>query len=323
MTVGPAATDAQLRPYLKAKFRIGSCKGPSNFPFSETVFHPDDVPSAKRENKMRVKKFLHPEKLVGRPDWNNKTTGALEIFSKRTRVNSEFDRSNMYRYNYRAEVLPPKQPPHVSKNLRTAKMATLSDAERAEVAALEAADPVLAGKAKRMEEMPVHPKLSGKEKWAQSTVPLANELRANLNKIATKSQENSKKKNSQLKNYVSVEKREAMKRARMRELKKSGADMSKFIMTGKLVEEPLMPTYNRLAKEPSSKFRVYSHSGKWEYNEKEGKHMWSDTGSYTKDSPGDLVHVVNKTGFNFASPTLPRGENLAYSKFDISTTTGV
>ena len=67
---------------------------------------------------MRVKIFLHPENLVGRPDWNTKTTGALEVYSKRSRVNSEFDRSNMYRYNYRAEALPPKQPVHVNKSHR-------------------------------------------------------------------------------------------------------------------------------------------------------------------------------------------------------------
>ena len=118
MAENPEVTDADVaskrsnvssRPYLKAKFRIGSCKGPKNFPFSETVFHPDDVPANKRENKMKVKKFLHPEKLVGRPDWVIKTTGAMEVYSKRTRINSEFDRSNMFRYNYRAEVLPPKQ----------------------------------------------------------------------------------------------------------------------------------------------------------------------------------------------------------------------
>ena len=48
---------------------------------------------------------------------------------------------------------------------------------------------------------------------------------------------------------MSVVEREAMKRARLREIKKSGADMSKFIMTGKLEDEPLFPTYNRLAKE--------------------------------------------------------------------------
>ena len=94
-------------------------------------------------------------------------------------------------------------------------------------------------------------------------------------------------------------------------------------MTGKLEEDPLIPTYNRLAKEPSSKYRVYSHSGKWEYNEAEGREMWSDTGSFTKDSPGDLVRVIDKNAYNFASPTVPRGENLGYTKFDIKSTQGL
>ena len=42
-------------PFTKAKFQIGSCKGPQNFPFSTSVFHPDDVPAHKRKNKMAVK----------------------------------------------------------------------------------------------------------------------------------------------------------------------------------------------------------------------------------------------------------------------------
>ncbi|GMH67300.1 hypothetical protein TrLO_g3494 [Triparma laevis f. longispina] len=36
---GPASDTAQgapAQPYLKAKFRIGSCKGPKNFSFSES-----------------------------------------------------------------------------------------------------------------------------------------------------------------------------------------------------------------------------------------------------------------------------------------------
>jgi hypothetical protein len=280
------------------------------------------VPSNKRENKVRVKKFLHPENLVGRPDWNTKTTGAMEVYSKRSRVNSEFDRSNMYRYNYRAEVLPPKQPVHVNKSHRF-KTETMSEAQKADILAEKASDPVLSGKAKRTEEMPVNPKLQDKIRWAQSTVPLAHELRSNLNRIMEGSKKNSKNKNAKLKNYVSVVEREAMKRERLREIKKSGADMSKFIMTGKLEDEPLFPTHNRLAKETSQKYRVYSHSGKWEYNEAEGRDMWSDTGSFTKESPGDIVRVINKAGYNFASPTVPRGENLGFTKFDIASTKGL
>jgi hypothetical protein len=200
------------------------------------------------------------------------------------------------------------------------KTETLSEAEKIDITSRQAADPVLAGRAKRTEEMPVHPNLSDKTKWAQSTIPIASELRANLNRIATGSKANSDKKNSRLKDYISVEKREEIKRVKMRELKASGADISKFIMTGKLEDEPLFPTYNRMAKEPSLKYKVYSHSGKWEMNEAEGCMMWSDTGSFTKDGPGDLVRVVNKAAFNFASPCAPRGENLNYTRFDIKST---
>ena len=81
--------------YLKAKFRVGSCKGPQNFPFQETVFHPDDVPPNKRANKVRIKKFLKPENLMDKAGWDTCTTGAEGIFNNRTRVNSEHDRSNM------------------------------------------------------------------------------------------------------------------------------------------------------------------------------------------------------------------------------------
>ncbi|GMI58864.1 hypothetical protein ScalyP_jg11059 [Parmales sp. scaly parma] len=183
-----------------------------------------------------------------------------------------------------------------------------------------AQDPVYNGQAKRMEEMPVHPNLIDVTGWKQSTIPIAQELRNNLNRIADSSKKNSTKKNSLLKNYVSVTQKEATKRLRLRKLKESGADMSKFIMTGKLEDAPLMPTHNRLAKEPSQKYRVYTHSGKWEMNEKEGCLMWSDTGSTVFDSPGDIVTVVNPAGYNFASPTVSRGENLGYSVFDVTKT---
>jgi len=267
-----------------------------------------------------VKDWLYPEKITAsRPRWNTRTTGATQAQIKRTRINSEFDRSNMYRYNYRAEVLPPKQPPHLNKSHRF-KIDEMSEDEKMKTQRIMESDPIFNGQSKRMEEMPVHPKLADKTKWKQSTIPLANELRTNLNRIASQSQLNSKKKNKQLKNYVSVEKKEAIKRANLRKLKESGADMSKFIMTGKLEDEPLMPTYNRLAKEPSQKYRVYKHSGKWEMNESEGVMMWSDTGSTTKESPGDIVQVINPAKYNFASPTVSRGENLGYSVFDITKT---
>ena len=318
----PPLPATAMHPFLKSKFQIGSCKGPRNFPFTETVFHPDDVPADRRANKMAVKAFLKPHR-VGQPAlWDARTTGALEIFNTRSRINSEFDRSGMYEYNYRAEVLPPKQPGHIFKAHRF-RVDVMADEEKAMIKTMHATDPVYRGQFKRTEEMPVNPKLEGKLKWQQSTIAVPAEIRRSMASLEDKRKTNSVKKNSTLKEYVSVEKKEAVRRAELRALKESGADITKFIQTGQLEDAPLLTTHNRLAKEPSMKYRVYQHSGKWAFNEAEGKEMWSDTGSFIKDSPGDIVKVVNPHGFNFASPTTSRGENLGYSVFNIKSTTGL
>lgn len=34
--------------------------------------------------------------------------------------------------------------------------------------------------------------------------------------------------------------------------------------------------------------------------------MWSDTASFDRNSPGDVIRVHNPTGFNFAAPCLTR-----------------
>ena len=42
-------------PYLKASFQIGSIKGPTSYDQTTVVFHPDDIPAAKVQNKKDVK----------------------------------------------------------------------------------------------------------------------------------------------------------------------------------------------------------------------------------------------------------------------------
>ena len=41
--------------YLKASFQIGSIKGPTSYDQTTVVFHPDDIPAAKVQNKKDVK----------------------------------------------------------------------------------------------------------------------------------------------------------------------------------------------------------------------------------------------------------------------------
>lgn len=46
-------------PYLKAKFRVGSCKGNVNFHLREHVFHSDDIPSYKKAKKREVCMYVY------------------------------------------------------------------------------------------------------------------------------------------------------------------------------------------------------------------------------------------------------------------------
>ena len=99
--------------------------------------------------KMVQQDWLYPEKITAsRPRWNTRTTGATQAQIKRTRINSEFDRSNMYRYNYRAEVLPPKQPPHLNKSHRFRVDGT-SEEEKKQTKLIMESDPIFNGQSKR------------------------------------------------------------------------------------------------------------------------------------------------------------------------------
>ena len=51
------------------------------------------------------------------------------------------------------------------------------------------------------------------------------------------------------------------------------------------------------------KLRTFKHSGIYGFNEDEGRWMWSDTGSFEKESRGDMVRVTNPNGLNLAAPT--------------------
>ena len=64
-----------------------------------------------------------------------------------------------------------------------------------------------------------------------------------------------------------------------------------------------LPTHNRLTTRPTIKQRSFQHSGVFEFNGQEGQWMWSDTGSFVRESPGDIVKVKNPNAYNFAAPT--------------------
>ena len=100
--------------FLKARFQIGSCKGPSNFKASEHVFHPDDIPAAKIKNKkdLRQWKSYKNQGPGVHLYFKNSVEWIIDRTNDRTKVCGEFDRP-LWPHNFRAEVLPEKAPEHI------------------------------------------------------------------------------------------------------------------------------------------------------------------------------------------------------------------
>lgn len=302
-------SDAELgttKNFLTAKFQIGSCKGPTNYNAQETVFHPDDVPPAKKENKAFVKKWKRGGSEVGeRSLWNDSNFVDQFVF-RRTRVNSEHDRPNMYQYNLRAEHLPPKNLEHIPKPHKF-KIDIMSDKRKAEIRAAKAADPVLAGKA-TCSEMPVNRKLAGKTAWNMSSYVADKGRETKGKEMTERAKRNSRRANGILENYVRPDKIPLARLVEHSTHYDNDGFNSEF--TGKPHiytkdrPEDLTASYNRMTTRPTEKSRTFQHSGVFEFNGQEGQWMWSDTASFVRESPGDLIKVHNPNAYNFASPTM-------------------
>ena len=63
-----------------------------------------------------------------------------------------------------------------------------------------------------------------------------------------------------------------------------------------------IPKYN--TRSSTNTYTYTKHSGVWEFNPIAGRMMWSDTGSFVYDSPGDIVLRHDPGAHSFAGPTL-------------------
>jgi len=309
--------------FLQSKFQIGSRKGPINYGHTETVFHPDDISAEKKANRDDIMQYKKKSVLGdSKPQWNSSVYVQKKICEdKRIRANFEHDRAHMHQYNYRAEVLPEKivaPPPKTNRY----QVHAVGGSEIERRANARANNKIFQGIAKRTEEMKVNPKLDDKPEWNACTVLTKNEKKALFNAKEAQCQENSKRKKEKLKNYRNPE--QLVKEHHRQDRIVKSAGQQAILMTPSGVPVPLRPsmlessrisnqdstmsnasmmTYNRLAKNPTQKERKFAHSGAWEFNQIEQRWMWSDTGSYEKDSPGDIVTIVNPNAYNFASPS--------------------
>ncbi|GLE06307.1 hypothetical protein PINS_up015554 [Pythium insidiosum] len=108
-----------MRRQLMVSLRRSESAGidaPVNYSFEERVFSTSDTPEDKAKAKMQVVESLKSTILSGdKPAWNTSTSNYDNMQMtgkcyKRTNVNAERNRVNMFAYNFRAEQLPKKWP---------------------------------------------------------------------------------------------------------------------------------------------------------------------------------------------------------------------
>lgn len=162
---------------LRARFQIGSKGGETNYPFEEKTFHVSDIPAEKLLTKHAVKQTCRPDLLERKPKpWyaGNQQPERLNLCDRQIRSIPAHDRPNMQPYNYRAEVLPPKNPqfipsPHklkvVDTRVQPESPLTLQTVEQTGTQRVRAL-----GEARRLKEMCVHPDLEAAEPWHASTL---------------------------------------------------------------------------------------------------------------------------------------------------------
>ncbi|DBA02448.1 TPA: hypothetical protein N0F65_008662 [Lagenidium giganteum] len=193
------ATSPQAPRALGKKKAIGSIDTPLNYSQEERVFCAQDTRPDKLAAKAEVVESLRSRLLSGeRQPWNMATSNYdnMQLTGKcykRTNVNAERNRANMYVYNFRAEKLPKKYPtlkPHSNRF----NMGIIEVALKDEYVGETFGDERMArGYAKRTEELPNHPDLRDKTPWNQSVDMTVAERRTQLTQMVEQAQHNSAK----------------------------------------------------------------------------------------------------------------------------------
>ena len=296
--------------FLKARIQIGSCKGPISYGAGQTVFHHDDIPEARRERKKEVREWARSKILsVERPEWRKSTLANLYPKCERRQAENHIrDRSGPYKYNFRAETLeyanvvePIDQPTkfHVSRT---------TTAKAKEIAEIQKTNRVQSGYFKRTQEMPIHPKLENTQPWNNGTQLSPKERERSLQHMTQRSRAATakvSKRIGRIQTYRTPFQQSVEIENEVRELKRNGTFNKQEDHTHHHahVEKEKIVIKNRNAVESSRKYVTNHHSGVWEYNKAEGRHMWSDTGSYVYESKGDILQMHNPDAMNLEGPT--------------------
>jgi hypothetical protein len=141
---------------------------------------------------------------------------------------------------------------------------------------------------KRNQEIPFNLKLVDDKEWRFETTINYSELEVNNLEKTRKSLNSCKRFRSQLqldnKNVKDLNKNNHSKTIKCERLEQTGR--------------------NRFAIEKLRSYQISKHSGVWEYNPFEKRYMWSDTGSFDPESPGDVRITRHPDAYILSGPTL-------------------
>ena len=255
-------------PYLHAKIRVGSCKGPNRFKHTQKVLLNSDVRDEVWERKDDVLEWKKSRILDTSKDvWDIQKsfpTNLHPVPESRTRENFVHDRSKAFAYNYRAESLEPliidepiDKPTkfHIS---RTSSSTALSS----QMKMLH--EPIQRGQLRRTEEIPVNVKLIDKPEWNGMTTISFKNRNNNLDVFTEKSTKFNRRVSTAMGalDYINPCKAEEIYHATVRRQKSAGTFTPTSFMNG-VDHRPVDPKdlMNRYAIERPRIYNVVEHSG--------------------------------------------------------------
>ena len=290
--------------FLHAKTRIGQGSR-INFGSNTVVFRREDCDEDVVARKEEVRAFAKGERFLNNKSWNNSTHTNKPVYESKKMENFVKDRSRPYQYNYRAESLGPRleepeEKPHKFK-------VTMSNTAKLQQKGDTLYDPHCQS-FKRNQEMPVHAKLqeSFSRDWNCSTEVSRKDISKNEMKLTHNAKTNTVKKKKLInpETYKNPIKLSAKISQEVRKQKEDGTfSVKKPVFQTQEESVNKKSLMNRYAVEPDLTFTTTKHSGVWE-KQPDGRYMWSDTGSYVYDSPGDIVIKHNPDHYNYAKPNL-------------------
>ena len=299
--------------FLHAKSKIGQ-GNKINYGSNSTVFRREDCDERVVSRKDEVISFAKGEQFLNKKSWDQSNHLNKPVCDSKKMQNFVHDRSKPYQYNYRAEALgpdlqPPEAKPHKFKV--TMKNTEQLQKQRKDQLLYDPNCPTF----KRNQEMPVHGKLQEdfSRDWNCSTEFNRKDIYKQDESLTSTAKRNTEIKKKKLikpetyRNPIQLSAKVGHEVRRQKEEGTFSVEKPVFQVAEERVNRAGL--VNRYAVEPNLSFITTKHSGVWE-KQPDGRHMWSDTGSYVFDSPGDIVIKHNPDRYNYAKPNLSQSRTI-------------